>query len=265
MKKCSRCGFEADENFCPNCGIAMSDINQPVRDFSQESLGSGESNVQVSMINNTDNMNQEGDAAVTVVKNESPITVKKKKLSKKWIIILSVIAAVVVIAGIVIGVVVHKHATEQEYAENLNMFATEVLYGSQDAETQCNLVMSVWHDAIWKNTSEEDTKKYVSGAKDFNDALSKLYADADVQTTVADLSNNKKSVDSLMEKLKEPPEKYKDCYNAAVELYSKYSSFVNHAIDPSGSYNSYSEEAQDLDSEVVDLYNKLNTLLPSLN
>ena len=69
MKKCSRCGFEADENFCPNCGIAMSDINQPVRDFSQESLGSGESNVQVSMINNTDNMNQEGDAAVTVVKN----------------------------------------------------------------------------------------------------------------------------------------------------------------------------------------------------
>ena len=25
MKKCSRCGFEADENFCPNCGTRGSD------------------------------------------------------------------------------------------------------------------------------------------------------------------------------------------------------------------------------------------------
>ena len=261
MKKCSQCGFEAEENFCPNCGIAMSEISEPV----QEVAGAAEENsTQADMPNIPDNMDQEVNVS-DVNENEKPKIIKKKKLSKKWIIILSIIAVVVVIAGVAIGVIAHKHAVEQEYAENLNMFASEVLYGSQDAETQCNLVMSVWHDAIFSDTSNDDTKKFVSGAKDFNDALSKLYADEDFQATVDDLNSNKDSVDALMKKLKEPPEKYKDCYNAAVELYSKYSSFVNQAIDPSGSYNSYSEEVHSLDGDVADLYSKLNTLLPSVD
>ena len=269
MKKCSKCGFEADEKFCPNCGIEMSDVNES----EQSGLNPNDSgmapegqvnNVQRDSFQNTGGINSEMNSN-SVIGGNINTNASKKSLSKKMIIILSIIAVLVIAASVTIGIIVHKNNLEQEYAKNLNMFTTEVLYGAQDSESQCNLVMSVWHDAIWNDTSDEETKKYVVGAKDFNDALTKLYADKDFQSKTSDINSNKDTVDSLMEKLKNPPEKYKDCYNVAVELYSKYNSFVNMAVDPSGSYNSYSENVQDLDSEVADLYSKLNTMLPSVD
>ena len=37
------------------------------------------------------------------------------------------------------------------------------------------MVVAVWNDAIWGDTTQEDTKKYVAGAKDFDAALDNLY------------------------------------------------------------------------------------------
>lgn len=36
-------------------------------------------------------------------------------------------------------------------------------------------------------------------------------------------------------------------------------------MDPEGSYNSYTDKVNDLDSEVAELYEKLNTMIPTIS
>ena len=65
-----------------------------------------------------------------------------------------------------------------------------------------------------------------------------------------------------MRKLKNPPEEYQDCYDAATALYQKYTSFINMATSPTGSYNSYSEDFLKLDKETADEISQFIILLP---
>ena len=141
-------------------------------------------------------------------------------------------------------------------------YATEVSTGLSDAEAQCNLVVAVWNDAIWGDTTQEDTKKYVAGAKDFDAALDNLYEDEEISKKISALYDNQEKVSSLMRKLKNPPEGYQDCYDAATALYQKYTSFIIMATSPTGSYNSYSEDFLKVDKETADEISQFIILLP---
>ena len=113
-----------------------------------------------------------------------------------------------------------KHG-KRNTISNLFDYATEVSTGLSDAEAQCNLVVAVWNDAIWGDTTQEDTKKYVAGAKDFDAALDNLYEDEEISKKISALYDNQEKVSSLMRKLKNPPEGYQDCYDATTALYQR--------------------------------------------
>ena len=121
------------------------------------------------------------------------------------------------------------------------------------------MVVAVWNDAIWGDTTQENTKKYVAGAKDFDAALDNLYEDEEISKKISALYDNQEKVSSLMRKLKNPPEEYQDCYDAATALYQKY---INMATSPTGSYNSYSEDFLKLDKETADEISQFTILLP---
>ena len=50
--------------------------------------------------------------------------------------------------------------------------------------------------------------------------------------------------------------------DAAVTLYKKYASFISMATNPTGSYNSYSDDFSKLDKETADEFNQFIILLP---
>lgn len=246
MSRCSRCGMESNTRYCPNCGTLM--------DFSEQMVNTSESNrqAQQTMIPNGGYNTMIPQGAVS----------KKPKSKKKLFIWIGI--AVIIIAMVIAALVYYSHIVrEATYVETLQDYVEKVHEGSVEAETQCNLVVAVWGDAIWNDTSHEDTKKYVSGAKDFDEALENLYADEEIIAKVAALQDNEEATASLIRELQDPPEKYADCYDAALELYSKYCAFLDMAISPNGSYKSYTEDFADMDQEVADKINKFVATIPN--
>ncbi len=249
MKKCPKCGNEADSNFCTECGCTMEEM--PLKNNHMY-----DSNGNVKVIGY---IQERGE----VIDKYNNIEKPKKKHNKKLIIILSIVIAVLVLAGIIAGVSVSKAIEEKDYIKNLNAFGTLVIQGLADAETQCNLVQSVWHDAIWDDPDSE-TRKYVQGAEDFNEALQNLYSDEDISEDINALNNNKGTVKLAIDSLKNPPEGYEKYYDTALDLYAKYESFLDMAIEPSGSYNAYTENFRNLDNETLELFKKFQSMIPSV-
>lgn len=241
-KYCSDCGAELEEgmDICPKCGCPIENIIETEKTPQQ---------VEVT-------------------------GVKITKKSKKIIVIatIAVLAAAIITA---IGVQTHKknvaakavaeaQKQSEEYGTNLNMAAYSMLSGASDAETCGNLIKQVWYNAIYKE-SDSTTNKYTKPdgyfVSDFNDTLQNLFSDSSFSGQIADINSNKDTVNSLMKKLKNPPEEYKDAYESLSKLYDAYISLTNLVTDPTGSLQTYSQNFNDADNETLNCYNALKMYL----
>ncbi len=241
-KHCSDCGaeLEAEMDICPKCGCPIENIVETEKAPQQ--------------------------VEVTGVK----ITKKSKK-----IIVIATIAVFVAAIITAIGVQTHKknvaekakaeaQKQSEEYGTNLNMAAYSMLSGASDAETCGNLIKQVWYNAIYEER-DSVTDKYTRPngyfVSDFNVALQNLFLDSDFSIQIENINDNKDAVNSLMKKLKNPPEEYKDAYESLSELYDAYISLTNLATDPTGSLQTYSQNFNDADSETLNCYNALKMYL----
>lgn len=241
-KCCPDCGAELEEGMdtCPKCGCPIENTIETEKTPQQ--------------------------VEVTGVK----ITKKSKK-----IIVIATIAVIVAAIITVLGVQTHKknmaakaaaeaQKQSEEYETNLNMAAYSMLSGASDAETCGNLIKQVWYNAIYEK-SDSKTDKYTKPkgyyVSDFNDALQNLFLDSSFSSQIADINDNKDTVNSLMKKLKNPPEEYKDAYESLSKLYDAYISLTNLATDPTGSLQTYSQNFNDADNETLNCYNALKMYL----
>lgn len=241
-KCCPDCGAELEEGMkvCPKCGCPI-----------ENAVGMEAAPQQVE---------------VTGVK----ITKKTKKM-----IVIAVITIIIAAAITAIGVQTHKEnvaakaAAEaqkqsEEYGTNLNMASYSILSGASDAETCGNLIKQVWYNSIYEQ-SDSKTDKYTKPngyyVSDFNDALKNLFLDSSFSGQIADIKDNRDTVNSLMKKLKNPPEEYKDAYESISKLYDAYIALTNLAIDPSGNLQTYSQNFNDADNETLNCYNTLKMYL----
>lgn len=241
-KCCPDCGAELEEGMdtCPKCGCSIENTIETEKTPQQ--------------------------VEVTGVK----ITKKSKKII--MIVIIAVIGVAMIAA---IGVQTHKknvvakaaaeaQKQSEEYGTNLNLAAYTMLSGASDAETCGNLIKNVWYNAIYKE-SDSKTDKYTKPngyfVSDFDDALQNLFSDSSFSGQIADINSNKDTVNSLMKKLKNPPEEYKDAYEALSKLYDAYISLTNLATDPTGSLQTFSQNYNDSDNETLNSYNVLKMYL----
>lgn len=200
-KYCMECGAELIEGMseCPNCGCPV-----------EEQL-----NAQL---------------------NEKPqkVEVTGVKVTRKIKIIIGIAIAVLILGGVTIfGVTQYqKKKAAKEYAEsvktysdNLELATVTVLKGAGDAEDCGNLIKNVWYNAIYKEKDDE-TDKYTRPdgyfVSDFNDALGNLFVDSSFSSKIDSIDKNQDTVNSLMKKLKNPPEEYKDAYDALSDFYDAY-------------------------------------------
>lgn len=75
------------------------------------------------------------------------------------------------------------------------------------------------------------------------------------------IEDNQDTVNALMKKLKNPPDEYKDAYDAVSDLYDAYISFTNCATDPSGSLQTYSSTFNDADTNTLNAYKTMELYL----
>lgn len=256
-KKCVHCGavlIPEEKKYCPDCGAELEGGME----------GCPKCGCPI-----------ENDATSEVMPQQVEVTgVKVSKKSKK-LIVIGIIAVIAVAISAVVGVQVHKknvaakaaaeaQKQSEEYGSNLSLAAYSMLSGASDAETCGNLIKQVWYNAIYKE-SDSKTDKYTKPdgyyVSDFNDALQNLFSDSGFSSQLADINDNKDTVNSLMKKLKNPPEDYKDAYDSLSKLYDAYISLTNLATDPTGSLQTYSQNFNDADSETLNCYNALKMYL----
>lgn len=256
-KKCVHCGtvlVQEEKKYCPDCGAEL-----------EEGMDTcPKCGCPIENIIETEKTPQQ--VEVTGVK----ITKKSKKII--MIAIIAVIGAAMIAA---IGVQTHKknvaakaaaeaQKQSEEYGTNLNLAAYSMLSGASDAETCGNLIKKVWYNSIYKK-SDSKTDKYTKPdgyfVSDFNDALQNLFSESSFSGQIADINSNKDTVNSLMKKLKNSPEEYKDAYEALAKLYDAYISLTNLATDPTGSLQTFSQNFNDADNETLNSYNTLKMYL----
>lgn len=88
-----------------------------------------------------------------------------------------------------------------------------------------------------------------------------MYADSSFSSKISSIEDNQDAVNALMKKLKNPPDEYKDAYDAITDLYNAYISLTNCATDPSGSLQTYSSTFNDADTNTLNAYKAMEPYL----
>lgn len=232
VKVCEECGYELDDNetICPKCGCPVPESEEQKR------------------------------------------TRKKKKIIIFVIAILVVIFAIIAIACVV-NITNQKKAKEaaasaeaarvqadNDYASNLELASFTMLTGASTAEEAGTLIHDVWYDTIF-DEHNADTSKYTSGNSDFNDSLSELFSDEEFQDKISSIKSNQDTVKDLMQKLTNPPAEYEEAYDTLKNYYDAYLELTNLAISPTGSLQSYTDDFNEADSNVLKYYSAMDVYI----
>lgn len=199
-----------------------------------------------------------------------PVATAKAPKKKRKGIIIAVTAIVLVVALVFSLILVGIQKIKEEvYYSKMEEVTYAMLDSAADTETAGNLIVSVWHNAIYEVTDKETDKftkvkdKY-SGeyfVDDFNTALDNLFSDSEFSNDIQQIKNERAEITACMKELTDPPKKYKEAYQALKEYYDNYMKFTDTVISCDGSLNSFSEEFGDYDDKTVDAFNKMTFYL----
>lgn len=255
--QCPKCGKEVSDyaKECPQCGQKIKEEEQVVNKCVEcgEILGDGQT-----VCHKCGCPVENSVVSEQIIENVPP---KNKKQTKTVIILVLVILAMIgIVAGAKYAQEVQKEkeriAFIENYSLNLQLASATMLDGAADAEKAGGLIGSVWHNSIY-GKSDPETDKYTAGASDFNEAIGALFDDETFQTKITAIEENQKNVKELMKGLKNPPEEYEEAYSAIKEYYDVYLKFTNLVINPTGSLQTYTDEFNEADAEVLNCYNAM--------
>lgn len=172
---------------------------------------------------------------------------KKANSQKTPLIITLIILAVV-------GITCFVNAKKNNYNNKMVDIYIRMVDSTDDIESCLKMVLSVWGNAIWKEsdkvtdkyTRDPDTNKFV----DFNTALNNLYGDKDFKTKITKIGRDRDEISLLMSNMPKPPKKYEDAYSQLESCYKDYTKFAIMAQKPSGSYTSFTSDVSNLDSSL---------------
>ena len=182
---------------------------------------------------------------------------KSKSLFKKKWFWISAICFVFLMSVILL---VYNNTRTKNYNIDICTAVDEIIAVSADAENIGNQICSVWNNAIW-DKNNENTAKYTSTAKDFNEALSNLFADEEFIGKITAIRNKQSEIDTYLGKLKNPPDKFEGAYDEFKELYYAYADYVDFVISCKGSYNTYTEDLLKKSSVLMENYREIKVEL----
>lgn len=186
-----------------------------------------------------------------------------KKKKKGLFISIGVILVLAVAAGAWYWNYYNTAKSLDKYKANMALVFMKATNTAAKAEGMINTYQKVWHDDIFNSGYTTSNGTYHSdGLDNFSQAIQ------DQRNIYDELGDNKQltdginSINTTMDVLKNPPSQYKDLYQQFVDLYSSLSSFVNMATDPSGSLQSYTSDANNLDNDIFKKINGIKVQLP---
>lgn len=242
-------------------------------------------------MNETQNTNADKTAAIYhgdhppagEIQNAGSTSQPRSPKNKKGLIIAGVILVIIILAAGIAMYMNHKEKVAREEAErqriarqeaekaeietynahinDLNLLYSTSYSGASEAESVCVLVLNVWKDAIF-NTPSAETEKYVSGAADFNEAIQRVYSDAEIQEKITSIRGTKDKVNSYIQNLQSCPEELSKAYDVALELNTTFNALTDLALSPEGSYTSFGAAKNDKTDAYIASYKTMEAVIP---
>ncbi|MFR3685198.1 MAG: hypothetical protein ACLTXM_09205 [Enterococcus sp.] len=137
--------------------------------------------------------------------------------------------------------------SEEEYTKELSDFTKEVATLAVRSEEVGSEFVDVWHEAIFEDYVFVDETMYT----DFNDALAAQNDFFETEGNFSTIENQEKKVKESYKAIKENKvASMNDEFDSVKEFYLKTIEFKDLCINPTGSYDSYSESYRDKQAEV---------------
>lgn len=181
-----------------------------------------------------------------------------ERKSRPWIPVLVVLVVFsLLIGGILLICKLGKAFIAASYQNKYNELVALMLDEGSEAEDMGNLIVAVWHNAIY-STSDVETDKYTKEngkfVSDFNDALANLFFDPEYSKREENLRENQLLVREQMKEMLDPPDGFENAFKALENMYLAYIRFTDHIIECNGSYDSFSSEFSDRDHKLSECY-----------
>lgn len=129
---------------------------------------------------------------------------------------------------------------ENTFDENLRKAWKSVRQTLVHSGETCDDIYRTWHTAIYDHKTPSG--EYCS---DFNDALDEMYESLKKSGKIDSIYFYKNEMIENTSLLTPPPTSRKECYDDFLEIVDVVSAISRMATDPSGTFNSYSEESKE--------------------
>ena len=227
---CDKCGNELQDGqeFCPKCGHKVGAVVDTAANAAIDQFNAG-------------------------------VEKKKKKSKVVPIVIAAVLAIAVAVGAFVSNTMGAKKAEEakKEYIQNVKAFLALSLTAGANLEDISDTVQRYWHEHIYDDKHGSSIDSAI------------LYALIDKSEEINQAEEYDGQMKALYSKIKNVPnglaeedaDEIEELRDAAKDLYNIYTDFYSLATDPSGSYNTYSEDNNDTTDEFLSCYRALENLL----
>lgn len=168
-----------------------------------------------------------------------------------------------------------------QYNTELNEVADEMFENSVEVEGILEKYIVMWNKSIkskysltFKEVSaltgieEEDVKKHFEvnrGGNIPSEFSSNVNSLISYYQETGKLDEIKKRSDSIKEQiteLKKPPKEYQEAYDEILDMYNYSEQYVEMALSPDGSLQSFSEQKKKLSSEISSNYKRIEVIAP---
>jgi len=153
----------------------------------------------------------------------------------------------------IVGIMVSDLATSEEiinfYLEawRLDINAVSDMVGILTDKDTNEIVQIEMVTPKYINTTSNNLT-ITNGFQGAIEKIHQIYTEAgDMQT----ISNNKRIIKDKFSLLKNPPDEHQKLYELVLEIYKDYEKYISLAENPSGSYLSFKDEAQNLSEKVI--------------
>lgn len=200
------------------------------------------------------------DAGVNAAINQFNAGVEKNKKSKKFPIIIAIIMAIVSIVGLFVYKSVQELKTAEaiaQYKEDAASFRTEVLSSGITMEDIGKEIHTSWKAYVYNY--KYNGKRYYSVDSAIEAAQSYMVSSIVLvkksEDTIETLYNSLLTIpDTSDQELLEVKHAVKDVYVAYIDMY-------DCVISPSGNFNSWTSEFNNIDQELSDALDDLDALV----
>ena len=240
IKKCPKCGAERKQEDditasteCPSCGVVYAKYEKILKQHKVPQDGSSSKDYYTPK---------------TVEMNlNHPNKKPKKKLVNPIIVVSVILALAISFICYKFYLSIEKRNADKAFSALIVSISGKMIKLAIDSENVVDEINKAWREAIFSEHREHD----------FNDAIKEIRLKrADDITSIKNLSND---ISEEIKKMVPPGGKEKD-FQRLKELYLLFNKYADMAISPSGSLQTYSQQNNQLSTEIKSAIKELEMM-----